>query len=240
VGRASVFLIFAFAGIESAMVPSGEVSDPGRSVPRAVLLAMAVVTIVYLLVQVVAQGVLGDSLAGRPAPLADVGTAVMGPIGGMLLGLAVVLSTFGYLCGMILAIPRALFAFARDGVLPGALAAVHPKYHTPWIAIIVQSAIALTLALSSGFEPLVILANVAVLFAYLGCAAAAWQLRRTGIRDEGAATVKPLPGSALAAPLAAIVIVALLASVTLQEWLVSAAVLAVGLLLYWFSTLRRK
>jgi basic amino acid/polyamine antiporter, APA family len=238
--RASVFLIFVYAGIESALVPSGEVKDPGRTVPRAVFMALGLVAVFYVLVQVVSQSALGPSLAPRSAPLADAANIVIGPWGGTMLGVTVVLSTFGYLCGMILAIPRALFAFARDGVLPGALAAVHPRYHTPWIAIIVQSAIALALALSSGFEPLVILANVAVLFAYLGCAAAAWQLRRKGIRDESAATVKPLPGSALAAPLAVVVIVALLASVTLQEWLVSAAVLAVGLLLYWFSTLRRK
>jgi APA family basic amino acid/polyamine antiporter len=96
--RASVFLIFVFAGIESAMVPSGEVKDPARTVPRAVFLALMVVTIVYVLVQVSAQGVLGPSLAGRSAPLADAAEVVMGPFGALLLGVAVVLSTFGYLC----------------------------------------------------------------------------------------------------------------------------------------------
>jgi len=198
--RASIFLLFVFAGIESALVPSGEVREPARTVPRAVLLALVVVTVVYMLVQIVAFGVLGPSLAGRGAPLADVAEAVMGPAGGALLGVAVVLSTFGYLCGMILAIPRALFAFARDGVLPFALASVHEKYHTPWIAIILQAALSLTLALSSGFEPLVILANVSVLFVYLGCAAAAWQLRRKEIRDDAGEMVRPIRGSALAAP----------------------------------------
>ncbi|MEX2151841.1 MAG: APC family permease [Gemmatimonadaceae bacterium] len=238
--RASVFLIFVYAGIESALVPSGEVKDPSRTVPRAVFLALAIVTVVYVLVQVASQGVLGASLAGRSAPLTDVAEAVMGPFGGAMLGVAVVLSTFGYLCGMILAIPRALFAFARDGVLPAALAGVHPRFHTPWIAIVVQGVLSLILALSSGFEPLVILANVAVLFVYLGCAAAAWQLRRKGIRDEGDATVKPVPGSSFAAPLAAIVIIALLTSVTADEWKVSGAVAAVGMLFYWFARLRTR
>ncbi len=238
--RASIVLLFVFAGIESAMVPSGEVKDPGRTVPRAVFLALGVVTVVYLLIQVVAQGLLGASLAGRTAPLADAAEVVMGPFGALLLGVAVVLSTFGYLCGMILAIPRALFAFARDGVLPSALASIHPRYHTPWVAIIVQAVLATTLALSSGFEPLVVLANVAVLTVYLGCAAAAWQLRRKGIHDDATSTVKPIPGSALAPPLAVVVIAVLLSSVTLNEWLVSSAVLGAGLLLYWFSTLRRR
>jgi amino acid transporter len=230
--RASIFLLFVFAGIESALVPSGEVKDPARTVPRAVFLALAVVTVVYILVHIAAQGVLGSSLAGRPAPLADTAQAVMGRGGALMLGVAVVLSTFGYLCGMILAIPRALYAFARDGVLPGALAAVHPKFHTPWIAIIAQTVIAIALSLSATWERLVILANVAVLIVYLGCAAAAWQLRRKDIRDEAAALAKPIRGSIVAVPLAVVVIVVLLTSVTREEWLASGVSVAVGLLLY--------
>ena len=234
VKRASIFLLFIFAGIESAIVPSGEVKDPGRTVPRAVFLALGVVTVVYLLVQVAAQGVLGDKLAGNPSPLGDLAGAVMGPAGGVMLGVAIILSTFGYLCGMILAIPRALFAFARDGVLPRALASVHPRFHTPWIAIMVQAGLSLILAVSSGFEPLVILANVSVLIVYLGCAAAAWQLRRAGIRDADAPIAGSglIPGSAIAAPLAAIVIVVLLTSVTAREWAVSALTIVIGIVLY--------
>lgn len=238
--RASVFLIFVFAGIESALVPSGEVRDPARTVPRAVLLALGVVTVVYLLVQLAAQSALGASLAGRAAPLADAAEVLMGPFGLLLLSVAVVLSTFGYLCGMILAIPRALFAFGRDGILPRALATVHPRYHTPWIAIIAQSVVTLALALTSGFEPLVILANVSVLLLYLGCAAAAWQLRRRGIRDAEAATAKPIPGGALAPPLAALVIVGLLTSITPDEWRVFAVVAAIGVLLWFVAHLRNR
>ena len=152
---------------------------------------------------------------------------------------AVVLSTFGYLCGMILAIPRALFAFARDGLLPSAMATVHPRFHTPWLAIIVQAVLSLMLALTSVWEQLVIFANVAVLFVYLGCAAAAWQLRRANISDEVTAPAR-IPGSALGPPLATVVIIALLTSVTAREWMWSGGAAGVGLLLYWFSQLRRK
>jgi basic amino acid/polyamine antiporter, APA family len=238
-GRASVVVLFVFAGLESALVPSGEVKDPARTVPRAVFIALGVITLVYILIQVAAQGVLGSSLSGRTAPLADLGEAVMGPFGATMIGVAVVLSTFGYLCGMILAIPRALFAFARDGVLPSAMSAVHPRFHTPWVAIIVQAVLSLALALTAVWEQLVIFANVAVLFVYLGCAAASWQLRRLGISDEVSAPPR-IPGSALGPPLATLVIVALLASVTGKEWLWIAGVAVVGLLLYWFSQLRRK
>jgi APA family basic amino acid/polyamine antiporter len=238
--RSSVFLIFAFAGIEVAMTPSGEVRDPARTVPRAVVLALASVTVVYVLVQIVAQGLLGPSLAGRGAPLVDAAAIAMGPFGAAVLGVGVVLSTFGYLCGAVLAVPRALFAFGRDRILPAALASVHPRFHSPWIAIIVQGVLTLILALSSGFEPLVILANVAVLAVYLGCAAAAWQLRRKGIRDEAVGVVKSVPGGFLAPPLAVIVIVVLLTSVTPREWLVSGIVAAIGMALWFFSHLRNR
>ena len=236
--RASVLLIFAFAGIESALVPSGEVRDSRRTVPRAVFLALAVITVVYLLVQFVAQGVLGASLAGRRSPLADAAEIVMGPSGALLLGAGIIVSTFGYLCGMILAIPRALFAFARDGLLPQRLASVHPSYQTPWLAIVVQSLISLLLALSGEFERLAIIANVSVLLVYLGCAAAAWQLRRAGIRDDGG-TVGAMPGSAIGAPLAALVVLVLLASVSRTEWIGAIAAIAAGMMLWLFAHLRR-
>lgn len=237
--RASIVLLFVFAGIETALVPSGEVMDPARTVPRAVFIALALCTVFYMLVHIVAQGVLGASLAGRAAPLADTAEALVGPSGAVVMGVAVVLSTFGYLCGIILAVPRALFAFARDGLLPRALATIHPRYHTPWIAIIVQTAIALLLAVSSTWEKLVVLANVAVLTVYIGCALAAWQLRRNGIRDEGATMAKPIPGSLFAVPLAILVSLIMLSSVTSAEWLASGITAAVGIVIYLFANMRR-
>ena len=201
--------------------------------------SFAIVTVVYLLVQLVAQGVLGASLPGRASPLADAAEAVMGPVGATLLGVGIAVSTFGYLCGMILAIPRALFAFGRDGFMPRTLASVHARYRTPWIAIMVQSALALVLALSGEFERLAILANVAVLLVYLGCAAAAWKLRRDGVRDEGAG-VSRVPGAAFGPPLAALVVLVLLASVSRTEWLAAALFVALGMLVWFFAHLRRR
>ena len=237
--RASVFLIFVFAGIESALVPSGEVRDPGRTVPRAVLLALVVVTITYMLVQLSAQGVLGASLAGNPSPLADVAARALGPAGALMVGLAIVVSTFGYIAGMILAVPRALFAFARDGVLPAAVGRVHPRFHTPWVAILLQAGLSLVLGLSSGFERLAILANVAVLFVFLGCAAAAWRLRRLDVRDAESATLQPIPGGRIAPVVASLLIVGLLTSVTAREWLVFIAVSVVGVVI-WLASARTR
>ena len=239
-GRASIVLLFIFAGIESALTPSGEVRDPARSVPRAVLLALVIVTVFYMLIQIAAQGVLGSTLPGRSAPLVDVAEATMGKFGARLIGAGLVLSAFGYLCGMILAAPRALFALSRDGVLPLSLSNVHERYHTPWIAIIVQAALALTVALfMQSFEKLAILANVSVLIVYFGCAAAAWQLRRRDIREDTSVALISLPGSRIAPPLTMLIIVALLTTVTRAEWYVAGACLAAGIVLYAISLVPR-
>ena len=182
VARTSLLLIFAFAGIECALVPSGEVRDTARTVPRAIAIAMVTITVLYIALQVVAQGVLGDGLPqATAAPLADTAGASMGEWARSILLAGASISTFGYLGGMTLSMPRMLFALARDGFLPKALATVHPGNRAPQTAIIVQSLLTLALAVSGTFEQLAILANVSALALYLGCALASWRLRGRGI-----------------------------------------------------------
>jgi basic amino acid/polyamine antiporter, APA family len=236
--RASIFLIFAFAGIESALVPSGEVREPARTVPRAIFLAMGVVTVIYLLIQLVAQGTLGMALVGTPTPLADAAGRVFGPWGVALLSAGVVLSTLGYLSGMTLAVPRALYAFARDGFLPRSLAAVHPRFRTPHVAIVVQSAVVVLLALTSGFEGLLLIATSATLLVYLGCCVGAWELRRRDVRGAGAPF--RVPGAAVVPFLACALILYLLSSVTRREWSVLAATMAIAMVVFLVTRGRRR
>ncbi len=231
VARASILLIFAFSGIETALTPSGEVRDTARTVPRAILLAMLTITVLYLAIQLVAQGILGPALAtATPAPLAEAAGVAFGPSGRTLLLLGASISMFGYVSGMILAVPRALYAFARDGVLPARLATIHPRHATPYVAIAAQTFIVLILAASSSFEPLAIMANLATLVLYALCCAAAWQLRRRGVRTDGVPFKMPL-GSLLPA-LGIVLIVWFLTSITFAEWRALIIVLAVASLLY--------
>ena len=237
VTRASIVLIFAFSGVESALVPSGEVKDPARTVPRAIFVAMLTITFLYVAIQLVAQGVLGSALATSTTPLADAAGAVLGPWGRILLLSAVVISTFGYLSGMTLAIPRALYAFGRDGFLPAAIASVHPRFRTPHISIAVQTAIACTLAITSAFGPLAIIANVAALLVYLGCSLAAWQLRRRDVRAGGIPF--RVPGAGVVPLLSCAMIIGLLSSITLPEWRVLAIVLAIASAVFVVTRRRR-
>jgi len=237
VTRASIVLIFAFSGIESALVPSGEVKDPARTVPRAVFTAMIAITVLYIAIQLVAQGVLGPALATSTTPLADAAGVVLGPWGRILLLSAVVVSTFGYLSGMTLAIPRALYAFGRDGYLPSAVAAVHPRFRTPHVAIAIQSVLACALAISSRFGPLAIIANVAALLVYFGCSVAAWQLRRRNVAAGGIPF--RVPGAAVVPFLSCAMIIGLLSSITLPEWRVLGIVLVVASVLFVLTRKRR-
>jgi APA family basic amino acid/polyamine antiporter len=231
VARTALLLIFAFAGIECALVPSGEVRDTERTVPRAITLAMVGITGLYVTLQVVAQGILGDGLArSTVAPLADAAGASLGRGARSLLLAGASISMFGYLGGMTLSIPRMLYALAGDGYLPRALAAVHPRHHTPRSAIVVQSLVTLGFAISGTFERLAILANVSALALYLGCALAAWKLKPRAAWFGAGAVV---PGLAVA------VIVWLLTGLTRDEWLGFGACLAAGSLIYWISRGRR-
>lgn len=229
--RTTFLLTFAFAGIEVALVPGGEVRDTARTVPRAIALAMAGITLLYVALQTVAQGILGAGLAGATvSPLADAAGASLGGWARALLLGGASLSMFGYLGGMTLSMPRMLFALARDGFLPRALAAVHPRRRTPQAAIVVQSLVTVALALSGTFEKLAILANVSALALYFGCALAAWRLRAMGV--TAGATASTVPFGAAAPWLACAVIAWLLTSLTRGEWIAFAASVAAASLLY--------
>jgi len=215
--RSSILLIFAFAGIEAALVPGGEVKEPARTVPRAIFVAMAAITVLYASLQFVAQGVLGPALAtSKAAPLAEAAGVALGGWARTLLLIGAVLSMLGHAGAMILVTPRTLFAFARDGFLPSALARLHPVHRSPVAAILLQCAIVLVLAITSTFERLAILANLSTLVLYGACCLATWRLRRRDVQAGGIPFRVPAP--TLVIVLALVVIGWMLTSVTLAEW----------------------
>lgn len=235
-GRSSLFLIFAFLGVETALVPSGEVKDPARTVPRAIFLAIGSIAVLYVAVQIVAQGVLGASLATTKTPLADAGGAAFGSPGRTLILVGSMVSMFGYVSGMTLAVPRMLFAFARDGFLPRGVAAVHPRFRTPHRAIMIQ-AIVVALLASRSFEWLAIVANGTVLLVYATCCLATLELRRRDVRAGGVPFRVPAAG--LVPFLALAVILALLATLQRGEWLAILVVVISAIVVFVVTRPRR-
>ena len=230
-GRTSILLIFAFVGIEVALVPSGEVHDPPLTVPRALFLALAVTTLLYLVLQAVAQATLGaDSSAFAAAPLAESGGRLLGPWARTFILAGATISMFGYVSGDMLGTPRVLFAFARDGILPARVAAVHPRFHTPWIAILIHAAVAAAMAISSTFSELALVANVSTLSVYLLSVLASYELARRNVQSGGRPFA--MPGGPTIPLLAAAVIIWLLSNATPREFAVEAIVLAGATALY--------
>jgi basic amino acid/polyamine antiporter, APA family len=231
--RSSLLLIFVFAGIEAAVVPGGELKDPARTVPRAIFIAMAAITVLYVGLQFVAHGVLGPALAtSKASPLADAVGVALGGWARNLLLVGAVISMLGHAGAMILATPRTLFAFARDGFLPSAVARLHPVHRSPVVAILLQCAIVVGLAITSTFERLAILANLSILVVYGTCCLATWQLRRRDVRAGG--TPFSVPAPTLVIVLACLAIGWMLTSVARAEWTAFAIALGVATAIYLF------
>ena len=180
VGETSLILFFAFTGAGSALSVSGEVRNPNKTIPQGILLAIFAVLVIYILVQTVAQGVLGSSLPlFVENPLGEVASQIFGPIGFTLLTIGAGVSMFGSLSGMILSVPRVLFAASADRVIPlKKLALVHKKYATPYVSIIVYASLGFLLASIGGFKQLAIISSASSLLISLGIALATIKLRR--------------------------------------------------------------
>jgi len=231
VGAAAIILFFAFAGAETPLAVGGEIKNPSRSVPLGLLAGLAGILALYVGLQTVAQGVLGAELArNTEAPLAAAATQVFGPWGTTMLLVGGVISIWGTLSGDMLSVPRVIFASAQDGNLPGVLARVHPRYRTPWTAVIFYAVVVSAFSLSGTFKPLAVVASGSVLVLYAGVSLAVVRLRR---RDgEPAAGELKLPfGPAI--PMASFVVVGwLLWQMTGAEMAGLAGLIAAAVLLY--------
>src|SRR6266704_3343112 len=239
-GDSVILLIFAFVGIEVALIPSGEVKNPARTVPRSAYLALVVTTIIYITIQLVAQGTLGAELANyKDAPLAEAAAKFLGNIGRTILIAGATISAFGFVTSDIFSSPRMIFAFGRDGALPTFFAHVHPRYRSPDVAIMTYATLAFALSISGTFEKLAVLSNVAVLLMYLLCCASCWFLVQRDMRSDG----EPFnfPGMKIVPALAILAILWILAHATVREFVVTGIVLALASIVYLVrGQLRRK
>ncbi len=187
-GEISLILFFAFGGGEIALNASGEIINPQRTVPLGILSGIGIVIVLYVLIQIVSQGVLGAELSHhQTAPLAAVGEKLMGNFGAILITAGGAISIFGALSGDILGYPRLLFAGARDGLYPRFLSKVNKRFATPSRAIIVYTIIAMIFSVTGGFKQLAIVSSASLLMIYLGVVLSTIKLRirdKSGIQDS--------------------------------------------------------
>jgi amino acid transporter len=229
-GEAALLLLFAYAGFENTAAAAGEYKNPRRDVPFALIATIAISTLLYTLVQLVALGVLPDlALRVDGAPLADAATVVAGVWAGVMITFGAAVSIGGNAANTTVVGPRYLYALAKDGFGPALFARIHPRYQTPAWAIATQEVLVWTLALSGSFVQLAMLSVIARLATYIGTAAAVPILRKKLPAGEQAVV---LPGGPTIPILALLLCLAFLASATVQNLLAGLAALAVGVGVY--------
>jgi basic amino acid/polyamine antiporter, APA family len=242
ISLAMLLVMFTYSGWNAATYVAEEVRDPGRNVPRALALGTIAVVLLYLGLNLVylyalpVDEIVRLSSSGQTTIASLAAGRLLGPAVATLLGGLAVVILLGSLSAMTLAGPRVYYAMSRDGVFFKAAARVHPRFHTPWIAIIAQAAWSGVLVLTNRAEQLAAYTGFAVLL-FSGFAVSALFVLRRRYPNE------PRPFRALGYPVAPAVFV--LASLAITITAVSGRpgpsmwgllIMAAGIPFYWFMT----
>jgi basic amino acid/polyamine antiporter, APA family len=178
-GLALVSILWAYDGWGDLSFASGEVKDPTRNLPRAIVLGTCAIIAIYLLTNLAYLYVSPiDAVARSPLVAADTMFALFGRLGVVLVSIFVMISSFSSLNGSMLASPRVFFAMADDGLFFETVARVHPRFRTPYVAILVAALLGIALVMSRSFEALTNTFVLAIWPFYALGIAAIYRLRR--------------------------------------------------------------
>ena len=237
-GSAVVLIFWAYAGFEISTIPAGDVENPSKTIPKAVVMGILVVTVFYLTTNVVLFGVRNYTLlATDSAPLAAASSTIFSSnmllalFGGLLVGVGALISVAGSDESGMIGTSRLGYALAADGLFPKVFAKIHAKYKTPYISVIIQSVTALVAALAAPFlGGLSLLISVSVFFlaiAYLATCASVFWLRKSSnptISNTVAKSVVPIAGIVFS--------IYLITQCTPTQLAIGAALLLVGVPIY--------
>lgn len=178
-GLGLVSVLWAYDGFADVSLVAGEVTEPHRTLPRAIVAGTLAITSIYVLANLAYLFVLPAAAIGRsPLVAADAMSAIFGQTGATLVSLLVAISTFGSLNGQMLAAPRVYFTMAEDGLLWAPLASVHARFQTPYVAILLATGLGFLLVASQTFETLTNAFVLAVWPFYALSVAALYRFRR--------------------------------------------------------------
>ena len=223
--EAILLLVYAYGGFEGALFVGGESTNPKRDTPIALLLALAIVCVIYTGVQFVTIATLPGA-ASSARPLSDAAQQFLGPVGSTAIALAALVSAYGYLSANLLHAPRITFALAEHGDFPSFLAAIHPKFRTPHFSIFLYAVMLFTFSALGNFRWNAMLSAVSRLAIYAAIAVALPVLRT---RRDGKAQFL-LPAPYLFAGLALLFSIVLLTRMGRGEFYVVGTTCAIALL----------
>lgn len=231
-----LLVVYAFVGFEGALVPAGESKRPRRDIPRALLATVCITAVLYALVQLVSMAAVPD-LASSAAPLADAASNMIGGIGGSVMIAAAFLSIAGNLSAMMVAAPRMTYAMARRKTVPDFLGKTNQTYSTPANSILLFGVLGLVLAVTGSFIWLAIVSSLARLLGYALSIAALPTIRKLHSNENQAFRLR---GGLLVPIIAFAVCLFLALQASITSWLATAAFIAAGSVLYYFSRTRGK
>jgi amino acid transporter len=223
-GTATFIALFAAQGFEIVPVPAGETRFPRRDVPFAVIGSLVLASLLYLTVQCVLIGSGANLSAVSDAPLADAALEVA-PTLGLVIAIGGLISTLGFVSGSALGTPRYLYAAAVEGQLPRKLAATHPRYESPHVAVAATAALVIACVVPFDYRALIGMSNVAVAVQYLATCLAVIKLR--GGRSRGWRAAVPWLGVAVS--------LWIFTEASRTELIWASASLAVGAVVVWLT-----
>jgi amino acid transporter len=231
VSAAALLLIFLYGGYDVVPVPAGEARQPRQHIPFALITTIAVVTVIFTLIQVVAVGILPDLTATR-TPLADGAFVIAGSAGALLVGAGSVISMTGNNAGQVLTGSRMIYALAEHGELPRPFAWIHPRFRTPAVSILFTCAVAIALALTGSFAALATASAVSRLITYTGVCLSTLVLRGARFEERVAPATFVAPFGPVV-PLAAIAVsLLILAGASTAQLVGGTLALATGAVLF--------
>ena len=230
--KALLLLAFAYGGFDSALIPVGEAKDPRRDAPFALLTALAVVTTVYTLIQVVVIDLLPDAGATK-RPLAEAARVFMGNAGAAMISVGAMVSVVGYLSANLLNAPRLTYALAESNDFPKIFARIHPRFRTPYVSIVVFAVLLWLFSAGGSFQWSASLSAVARLFLYGVVCAALLKLRK----DQPQADAFRLPLAPLFATFGIVFALYLLLGMSVTEFVIIGATFLLAFL-HWLVVRR--
>jgi amino acid transporter len=229
-GAAALLLIYAFVGFEGAVVPAGEAKRPERDMPLGLLLGLAVVAVLYMVIQLVSQAALPD-LANSKTPLLDVSASLFGPVGAVILMIGVAASVLANLVSSMFSATRVTYALSLEKSLPRWFGEVHSRYLTPANSVVFFGVAAFLLAAFGSFTVLAAMTVLSRLFLY-GMSCAAIPKLRSQFRGEGRFILK---GGYLIPILGITACVWLMMQVSERSIWMTAIFVGIGSLLFWIG-----
>ena len=227
-GAATLLLIYAFIGFEGVAIPAGEAKRPERDIPLGLLLGLAVVAVLYMVIQLVSQAAV-PNLVNSKTPLLDVSASLFGPVGAIVLMVGVAASVLANLLSSMFSATRVTYALSLEKSLPSWFGEVHSRYLTPANSVVFFGLAAFLLAVFGSFTVLAAMTVLSRLFLY-GMSCAAIPKLRSQFRGEGRFILKggyTIPVLGIGACLW------LMLQVSFQSVWLTAIFVGIGSLLYW-------